>query len=197
MINENFVILGALFSLIGTASYIYSTLKGRTKPNRVTWFLWALAPLIAFSAMVGEGVGISSLMTFMVGFGPLLVFLVSFVNRKSVWRLTKFDLICGALSLAGLGLWAITKDAGLAIIFSITADGLALLPTLVKAWRRPETENYVSFLGGASSAFITMLTLKEWTLATAGFPIYIFVACALMVFVIKFKPGKKLKPVNL
>jgi hypothetical protein len=74
MISENFIYLGAIFNLVGSSNYAWNTIKGRTKPNRVSWFLWALAPLIAFAAMLGQGISITaSLMTFMVGFGPLVV----------------------------------------------------------------------------------------------------------------------------
>lgn len=52
MLNENFVILGAVIFAIGSLSYLIDTLKGKVKPNRVTFFLWALAPLIAFAAEV-------------------------------------------------------------------------------------------------------------------------------------------------
>lgn len=55
MINENFIFVGAVLSLVGSLNYVINTLKGRTKPNRVTWFLWALAPLIAFSAEIQKG----------------------------------------------------------------------------------------------------------------------------------------------
>lgn len=104
MIDERFVIFGALFNLIGGSSYVIATLEGRARPNRVTWFIWAVAPLIAFIAQLTQGVGLRSLMTFMVGFMPLLVFIASFVNKKSYWKLTNFDLFCGFLSLVGLAL---------------------------------------------------------------------------------------------
>lgn len=94
MLNENFVILGAVILAIGSLSYLIDTLKGKVKPNRVTFFLWALAPLIAFAAEIKQGVGIQSLMTFMVGFSPLLIFLASFVNKKAEWKLGSFDFIC-------------------------------------------------------------------------------------------------------
>ena len=192
MINEKFVLLGAVLNLIGSTNYVWNTIKGKTQPNRVTWFLWALAPLIAFSAMIGEGVGLSSLMTFMVGFGPLMVFVASFVNRKSVWKLTRFDMLCGFLSLFGMGLWLITDDPNLAIAFSVLADGLALLPTLRKAWLEPESESWLIFLNGAISAFITMLTFDKWTFAVAAFPVYIFVVCTVLFLTIRFRLGPTL-----
>lgn len=82
MLNENFVILGAVIAAIGSLSYLIDTIKGKAKPNRVTFFLWTLAPMIAFAAEIKQGVGMQSLITFMVGFSPLLIFLASFTNKK-------------------------------------------------------------------------------------------------------------------
>ena len=193
MINENFVYLGVLLNLIGGLKYIWDTLQGRTKPNQVTWFLWALAPMVAFTAMIGQGVRIqASLLTFMVGFNPLLIFIVSFMNKKSVWRLTKFDIICGCLSLLGIVGWALTRQGDVAILFSIMADALAALPTLVKSWKEPESESWLVFLNGAASALITLLTLTVWDFRHVGFTLYIFLIAILLFVLIKFRLGPKL-----
>ena len=71
------VIVGAIVNLTGAISYIKETLKGNTKPNKVTWLLWAIAPLIATFAALSDGVRLSVLPIFMSGFGPLLVFIAS------------------------------------------------------------------------------------------------------------------------
>jgi hypothetical protein len=55
MLDSHFVILGAILNVIGGLSYLIDTIKGKAKPNRVTWFLWALAPLIAFTAELKQG----------------------------------------------------------------------------------------------------------------------------------------------
>lgn len=186
MINEKFVIIGALLNLFGSSTYAYSTIKGETKPNRVTWFLWALAPLIAFSASIGEGVGLLALMTFMVGFGPLIIFLSSFVNRKAFWKISKLDIICGIISVAALALWIITGSGVVAIIFSIIADFVAGIPTIIKAYTDPETENYSVFLFGAISAIITLLAIDTWEAAYYAFPLYILMICSVIYALIKF-----------
>ncbi|MFH1536115.1 MAG: hypothetical protein ABIC96_03555, partial [Patescibacteria group bacterium] len=134
MLNENFVILGAVIAGLGSIKYLIETIQGRVKPNRVTFFLWALAPLIAFSAEIKQGVGIQSLMTFWVGFSPLVIFIASFLNKKSEWKLGTFDYLCGSLSLIGLLLWLMTGVGNVAIIFAIVADGLAALPTIRKTY---------------------------------------------------------------
>lgn len=186
MIDDHFVIFGAMLNLIGSGTYAIATLKGNTKPNRVTWFLWALAPLIAFAASVKDGVGLPSLMTFMVGFGPLLIFLSSFVNRKAFWQITKLDIICGVVSVLALLLWLVTGSGFLAILFSIIADLIAGIPTLIKSYRAPETENYSVFLFGSISAAITLLAIDKWEFSYYGFPVYILAICFTLFILIKF-----------
>jgi len=189
MINQNFVFLGAIIAFLGALSYLVSTIKGKTKPNRISWFLWALAPFIAFAAEIKEGVGIQSLMTFMIGFMDFSIFLASFMNKNAVWKLRRFDFICGGSALFGLFLWYMTKNANLAIIFSIIADGLASVPTLVKSYYFPETENYHDYLGWTINAGITLLTIDIWNFANFGFPLYIFIICTIFVLLIKFRSG--------
>ncbi len=190
MIDERFVILGVLLNFAGSIGYAISTVKGVTKPNRVTWFIWALAPIIAFAAEIKQGVGLASLTTFMFGFGPLLIFLSSFVNKKAYWKLSKLDVICGILSLAGLLLWGLTRVGNIAIFFSIIADGLAAIPTITKSYTNPETENYQAYFFAAISAAIALATIKVWNFAHFGFPLYALLVCALLTILIKFEVGK-------
>ncbi len=190
MLNQNFVILGAIISLVGGLSYLINTLKGRVKPNRVSFLMWSLAPLIAFIAEVKQGVGIQALMTFMVGFLPLTILIASFINKKSQWKLSSFDLACGALSLIGLILWYITKSGNVAILLSIVADGLAALPTVVKSFKYPETESALPYFTSMISAIITLLTINVWNFANIGFPIYIGVVSLVISSLVQFKLGK-------
>ena len=193
MIDQNFVIVGAIIAAVGSLSYLIDTLKGRVKPNRVSFLLWSLAPLIAFFAEVKQGVGIQALMTFIVGFLPLTIFIASFVNKKAVWNLTGFDLMCGALSIVGLVLWYITKSGDIAIIFSILADALAAMPTVVKSFNYPETESAWPYFASTISAILTLLTVKVWNLANIGFPLYIVLITLVIFSLVQFKLGKQIR----
>ncbi len=184
MINENFVWLGLAIMMAGTYSYLAATLVGRARPNRVTFLIWAAAPLIAFVAELNEGVGLRSVMTFSVGLGPLLILIASFVNKKSYWKVTRFDLVCGAFAAAALVLWQITGDGNVAIALALLADFLAALPTLVKSWRFPRTEVPWNYIGGAINSAIAMLVITQWSFASAAFPVYIFAICVVLAAVI-------------
>ena len=192
MLNQNFVIVGAIIATIGGASYLIETLKGKVKPNRVSYFLWSLAPLIAFFAELKQGVGLQSLMTFMVGFLPLTTFIASFVNKNAEWKLTSFDVTCGALSVVGLILWSITKSGNIAIVFSILADALAALPTIVKAFNYPETEIAWPYFTATISAGLTLLTIKVWDFAVYAFPLYILLVTLVISSLVQFKLGRLL-----
>ena len=190
MIDERFIYLGVFLNLIGGLGYLIDTLKGQTKPNKVTWFFWALAPLIAFAAEIQQGVGLSSLMTLSVGLSPLLIFFASFVNKKSHWKLTTFDIICGLLSLCGLILWSVTRVGNVAIAFSISADLLAAIPTFFKAIKAPETESSLIYLLSGINGVIALLTLQSWTFEFYAFPLYIVLFNIVFYPLIKFKLGK-------
>lgn len=191
MINENFIYLAIIFNSVAGLSYLVDTIRGKVQPNRVTWFLWALSPLIAFAAEITQGVGLVSLITFLAGFMPLLIFLASFINKKSHWKLTRFDFLCGGLSLIGLFLWYLSKSGDVAILFSIFADLLAGIPTLRKAYNAPETESARAYSLTAVGSGITLLTLTSWTFANYAFPVYLFILDLILFVLIYFKVGKR------
>lgn len=193
MINENFIFLGTGISILAMLSYLRDTLRGKTKPNRVTWGFWASVPMLAFFAQLEQGVGLQALTTFMFAFNPLLIFCASFVNKNAYWRLGKLDYICGGIALAGLVLWLLTGEGILAIIFSIGADFVASFPTMRKAFIEPETENANPFLAAILVSFITLLTIQTWTVAYFAFPLYILLNNAILYPLIRFKLGPKLR----
>lgn len=193
MIHPNFVILGVLLQFIGGMSYLVDTVKGRIQPNKVSWLLWAIAPLIAFVAEIKQGVGIESLATFIVGFVPLLVFIASFFNKKAEWKIGRLDIFCGVLSFLGIILWYITKVGNVAIFFAIVADGLAAIPTIVKSHYEPESENDIVYLFGIFNAGVALLTIKIWNFEHWGFPLYLLIVQVILVLLILYKLGKRVR----
>lgn len=191
MLPPIFVIVGTIIGSVGGFWYLIDTVRGNVKPNKVSFLFWSIAPLIAFAAELQKGVGIQSLMTFTVGFIPLLIFLASFVNKKSEWKLTRFDVACGVFSFFGLLLWLMTKEGNVAIVFSIVADGLAAVPTIVKSYYHPETEIGWPWLAASLNGLLTFLTVVDWNFAYYGFPIYIFLTNLIIYVLVQFKLGKR------
>ncbi len=174
------VILGVLLSFSACVLYIRDMLAGRTKPNRVSWFLWALPPFIGVYAATSDGATWATLPTFMAGLNPLLVLVASFASKKAYWKITVFDMLCGLFSLLALLAWMITENPASAILFAILADALAGVPTLVKAFSHPETEtgvSYALFFVAQSTAFFAIST---WSFTETAFPLYLITINALL-----------------
>jgi hypothetical protein len=189
VIDVHFIFLGAAIGAVGQSIYIRDTVRGVTQPNRVTFLLWAAAPLLAFAVEINQGVGLTSLMTFMVGAGPLAIFGASFVNRNAVWRIGRLEYVCASVSVLGTLGWLVTRHGAVAIVASIAADLLAGIPTISKSWTHPETETAWLYIGGFLFAVITLLTVHEATLAAVAFPAYIALIGALQITLVAGRVG--------
>lgn len=190
MIPDYWAYVAAVINVLGTLTYVMDVFSGKARPNRVTWGVLTIAPMIAFASMLSQGVGMAqSIVTFSVGFSPFLIFVSSFLVKHPAWQLKRFDIGCGVLSLFGLLLWWITGEGNVAIIFSILADGLAFLPTLVKAYYHPETESPWTFMASEVATIIGLMTVKNWNFETVGFQLYILAANIFAIVFIYFKFG--------
>jgi len=182
------VIVGAVVQLWGVFWYMKETLRGETKPNKVTWLMWSVAPFIATAAAVSDGVSWAVLPVFMSGFGPFMIFLSSFVNKKSYWKLGYFDYLCGFCSALALIFWGITKEPNIAIGFAIISDGFAAIPTLIKCWKYPETETAAAFSTGLFNSLTSFAAIKTWGFSEYAFPVYLVaINSSLLLSVLKRK----------
>jgi hypothetical protein len=176
------VVLSAVLSLSGSFAYIRDMFRGKSKPNLVTWGLWAFTPLVATGAALSANAdGWATVRTFMSGFVPLLVFLFAFIVRQSYWKLTRFDYVCGGLSIIGLLVWLGADSPLLAILLLAGADLLATLPTIIKAWKYPETETLYTYFIGLFAAIIVMPAIPVWNIENSAFQIYLLLANTVLV----------------
>lgn len=181
------VIVSAALSLSGTVAYFRDMLKGKSKPNLVTWGLWGLIPLIATGAALSAHADAwSTVRIFMSGFGPLIIFISAFFISGTYWKSSRLDYACGFLSLVALGVWLLADSPILAILFAAVADLLATLPTIFKAWKHPETETFYTYFIGLFTASIVIPAIPVWNIENAAFQIYLLLAnTALCIIVLR------------
>lgn len=170
MLDPRFVFLAAALSLVGAYGYLRDTLRGVTSPNRVTWGLWGMEGILGFVVEVQQHVGLASVMTLMLGLVPCLVVAASFKNPHSVWKIGRFDVFCGLISLSGLLSWSFIDQRTLALCAFVAADQVAALPTLRKSWLVPASESSRVFFLGFLNCTITLFTLKHFSTAGVLFP---------------------------
>jgi hypothetical protein len=184
MLPEQITYLAIPISLFFSFFYIRDIILGKFKPNLVTWFLWALAPLIAVFLQLKEGAGLSVLPVFLAGFFPAIIFGVALFKRNAYWRITKFDIFCGIFSLIALICWVVTKRADVSLIFALLSDFFAAIPTIVKAYKFPDTESATGYVPGIINNTLGLLTVTNWTFSIYSFSVYFITLNTILIFFI-------------
>jgi hypothetical protein len=196
MLPNNFAYITILTSLIGGFVYIKSTFEGKTKPNRMSWLIWVLAACTASFVQFANGAQSSAIPIFMAGFIPLLVLIASFRNKNAYWEAGALEYICLVLAILSLIMFVFFKTGVLATIFAILADGLGFIPTYVKSWKAPKTENLGPYVSGIFNPIMTLLTLPLFTFNTAGFAAYLFLGNLIEILIVFFRKNKNIENLN-
>lgn len=194
------IIFAVAIRLIGGAAYAQAVIKGRAKPNPITWFFWGVVPMIVFVAQVTEGAWIAAIMSLALGISPMVIFLLSLKKNWSRAHFTPATTACAVVAAGGIVAWQLTDNPMLAILFSIIADIFASIPTIIKAYAHPKSEVALPYVLSMVSMVITLFTITQWTLAAYAFPVYMLLINLVIFSVVYFKLGRphhRLQPKQL
>jgi hypothetical protein len=175
MLPEYCAIIGAVIGSLGGFYYLYETIAGKARPNRITWLLWGIFPMVIFVAQRAQGVTSVSWASFVAGFTPLLVVAASFFNKKAYWKSEPRDYGLMAAAVIGIILWALTDNPNLALLFSLLADVLASMPTLIKAYRHPQSESWIAYAISAFGFGTSLLSVRTYNFENTTFVAYVFI----------------------
>ena len=180
MLPESFAIIGALIGSLGGFYYLYETIVGKAQPNRITWLLWGIFPMVIFVAQRAQGVEGLSWTSFVAGFTPLLIVAASFFNKKAYWKSEPRDYYLMAAAIVGIILWAITDNPNLALLFALLADLLAGLPTMIKAYRHPHSESRIAYAISFVGFGISFLSVQTYDFENTAFVAYVTITNGLL-----------------
>ena len=184
-ISETLGIIAGVLSLVGYIPYIISTVRGITRPNKATWIIWSVVGgLLAFSYLA-EGDPNTIWLPLGYFIGPLIVAVLSFWHGYSEW--SRLDKICLILAFISIIPWVISDDATFTLLMNVFIDSTGAIPTLVKTYREPETEDFTAWFIFFIANTIQVVAIRQWNLA-AIYPIYLFfLAGAIVFFTLKHK----------
>ncbi|MCA9325365.1 hypothetical protein KDA23_04860 [Candidatus Saccharibacteria bacterium] len=169
--KEALAIIGALLILGSPLPYIIDIVKGKTKPNIVTWFTWSLLTGIAAAALFAEGQPRAGQLLVADTAGTLAI--VLFGLRHGIAKLDWIDGLLQLGAIVGLVLWLVFNSPMIAIVMTITVDLLATIPTLRHSWSEPDEETTITFVLCAVAALLTLLSLKTYDVSGWIYPVYL------------------------
>jgi hypothetical protein len=87
-------------------------------------------------------------------------------------------------SALALIFYILTHNLGISILLAILSDALASVPTIMKTWNFPETENWGPYLLPIFSNIIGLMIIKNWSFAVSSFGIYFLILDTTIIFCI-------------
>jgi hypothetical protein len=171
--HEFLAALTSIILFIGLVPYLRDILRGKTKPERASWFIWGVLGGIAFFSQLAEGASWSLILPAFDSLIGLIIFF--FAILYGVGGFTKRDIT--SLSLAGLGLvaWYLTNQPLTALMIVIGIDAIGAYLTIVKTYEQPETETMFSWLMASLAGIPTLITIDHWYFDLIIYPIYIVI----------------------
>ncbi len=179
------ILISLSISVCGVSFYIRDMLKGKTKPNLVSYAMWASAPLIGAGAALSGGADTwATSRILMSGLVPSAVFITALLIHTAYWKLNTFDILCGVFSLCALIAWLFVGSPDIAVLLAVMGDVAATIPTLVKGWKYPETETGKTYLLGFIASTLALPAIPVWDIINASFQIYLVTANVLLALVV-------------
>ena len=170
-------IAGALLAALAGGWYVYTVLRGGTRPHPATWGVWALSGALGAWSAVEGGAGPGAYVALVYLALHIVVFLLSLSRRFGKPGREWYDHPLGLTAAAALVLWQVLDlPAAFAATVAVGADGVALWPTLRESWRQPHTESLSAWLADSVAATLGVLAVPELGYAPLAFPVYLAVA---------------------
>lgn len=151
-----FSIISAFLFLISYFFYIYSIFLKETKPQKVSWLIWATTDILILITLFLQKVSNFHL-SLAATFGSVFIAFLSFKYGTKGW--TKIDVVCLFLSGIGIILWFFFNNPLIALIILSLTQVIASIPTIAHLWHKPRDENLLSWGVFFVSAIFGMLAI--------------------------------------
>lgn len=183
MISEIAGYLSGVAILISFWPYIRDIFLGKTRPERMSWLIWAILGLISLFAQFAKGASYSLIMTGAQALGDLIIFLLAI--KYGFGGFLKRDRV--ALIFAGIGLllWYITKEAAIALLIVIAIDAAGAVLTILKSYEQPKTETLSAWVFTFIGGLLACVAVAHFDIILLAFPLYICLASLAIIISIK------------
>jgi len=154
--------------------YVYTILRGETRPHRTTWGVWTLIGGLGAGSAVDGGAGPGAYVALVYLALHAVVFLLSLSRRFGKAGGEPYDTPLGLTAVAVTVLWQLADlPTPFAATVAVGADGLALWPTLRESWRQPRSESLSAWLADSVAALLGVVAISEHRYASMAYPVYL------------------------
>lgn len=173
---------GVLF-VIGFLPYAIAIVRGKTKPAKASWIIWASMDSVLLAGMFAKGAMNGQILGAVLGAWIIVALALKFGTPG--W--TKLDKFCLVGTVLGVTLWWIFNNPLLGIVINLSVGFIGSMPTIVSAWQDPNREDKLAWTIFWASCVIAVWAIPSWTIADAGQPLTFFTIETVMMYILYFR----------
>lgn len=171
--------VAGIVSFIAFLPYILAILRGQTKPNRATWWIWTIVGFMLGASYYSSGANHTIWVPVSYVVGPLIIAILSIKHGEGGW--TRFDRNCLLGAGISLVLWRLFDSPLIALLINLFIDFMGALPTIRKAYNEPESEDRTAWALFFTGNTANLFAVEKWTFAISIYPIYMFLTSGLIM----------------
>lgn len=167
-------IVAGIISSIAYIIYFRSILKGKSKPSRVTWWIWTFMGGILALSYYFSGARDTIWAPIVEFVGPLITALLAIkYGEGGIEDMT--DILCFAGGVLSIILWTVSGSPELALFTNLAVDTFAIIPTVKKSFLRPHEESLSAWAGTGLGDLINLFASERLVLAIIIYPAWMLV----------------------
>lgn len=178
-------IVAGFLSLLGFVPYLVTIWQGKTRPNRATWWIWAIVGLILCTSYYSSGAVETIWVPVGCAIGHFIIAILALKYGEGGWN--RFDRACFLGASISLLLWWRFSSPLIALVINIVIDFLGALPTIKKSYYKPETEDLLTWMIFLSAHTLNLFAIKEWSFLLSCYPLYLFCIVATIVVLLLYR----------
>lgn len=187
--------IAGVIAFVAYIVYVVSILRGKSKPNRATWWIWAFMGLVVGLSYYASGAENTIWVPVVEFLGPFMIALLSIKYGEGGIK-DKTDLLCMFGAIISIILWIIFKNPVIALVTNLAVDSFAVIPTIKKSFNRPQTEDFWAWLGTGIADALNVVAVEKFTFAILLYPIYMFVSDWIIILILLFKKKNIMKDIS-
>lgn len=179
-----FTIAASVTFIIGIVPYINDIHHKRVQPHILSWIGWTFVTTLGFFAMLSDVFNWGAFVVLANAISCVIVVIYSLLKKTAVFKTSHYDIIFFLLGITGLILWQIFDNPDLAIIFAIFADMTFGIPTIIKTYKKPDSETIFPWSMATLSGLFALLAISYISFTEVAYPIYLLVFDSVLLIVI-------------
>lgn len=181
-------ICAGILSFSAYLLYIFTTLKGRTRPNRATWWILTLVGLMIAVSYYAGGARDTIWIALSYVLGPAIIAVLSLKYGEGKWE--KLDKICLTGAIISAVIWYFSQSALLVLVINVVMDFLGLLPTIKKSYLRPAGEDRIAWTLESVAGILNIFAVERWVFSIAFYPVYLLIINGIVTLLL-YRPAIK------